>query len=224
MTATPQVQAAADERALARSIALGDQAAFAQLMRLHNQRLFRLARAALRDGSEAEDALQEAYVAAYRGFAQFRGDAAIGTWLARLVLNECLGRLRRGRRRDNIAHIFAPYDQESLDRMGTSTLEGPDQAAAREQMRALLEKNIDELPDSLRIVFVLRCVEEASVEEVAACLGIAEATVRTRQFRARSLLRESLAKEIDLAERDVYDFGGARCDRIVATVMERLSR
>lgn len=222
MNAATQPNEGADDLSVARNIANGNRAAFEDLMRRHNQRLFRLARATLRDATEAEDALQEAYVAAYRGFAQFRGDASIGTWLARLVLNECLGRLRRHRRRDNIAHIFAPDDQESLDRMGTSNLERPDHAAMREQMRGLLEQKIDELPEDLRIVFVLRCVEEANVEEVAACLGIPEATVRSRQFRARSLLREALARDIDVAERDVFEFGGSRCDRIIAAVRTRL--
>ena len=222
MSAAARFLDEADDLSLAHSIASGTRSAFDQLMRRHNRRLFRLARATLRDEREAEDALQEAYVAAYRGFSQFRGDAAVGTWLARLVLNECLGRLRRHRRRDNIAHIFVPDDQESLDRMGTSTLERPDHAAVREQVRALLERKVDELPDALRVVFVLRCVEEASVEEVAACLGIPEATVRTRQFRARGLLREALARDLDMAERDAFEFGGARCDRIVAAVHARL--
>lgn len=224
MTAADRALSDTDDASLARGVADGNRAAFDLLMRRHNRRLFRLARATLRDETEAEDALQEAYVAAYRGFAQFRGDAAIGTWLARLVLNECLGRLRRRRRRDNIAHIFAPDDQESLDRMATSTLERPDHAAMRDQMRRLLERKVDELPDALRVVFVLRCVEEQSAAEVAACLGIPEATVRTRQFRARSLLRDALARELDLAEQDIFEFGGDRCDRIVAAVNTRLDQ
>jgi RNA polymerase sigma-70 factor (ECF subfamily) len=90
-------------------------------------------------------------------------------------------------------------------------------------MRNLLERKLDELPEAFRTVFVLRCVEEMSVEETAQCLDIPEATVRSRQFRARSLLRESLAREIDLAERDVFEFGGPRCDRIVAAVLSRLA-
>ena len=98
----------------------------------------------------------------------------------------------------------------------------PDKALGRAEMRALLECKLDELPEAFRSVFVLRSVEELSVEETAQSLGIPEATVRSRHFRAKSLLRESLAQEIDLAERDVFEFGGCDCDRIVAKVTARL--
>ena len=209
-----------DDLAIARRIAAGDRAAFIELMRRHNRRLYRLARATLRDDAEAEDALQEAYLAAYRSIAQFRGDANLATWLSRMVLNECLGRLRKSARRQNVIPIVAYEDD-----MATTTpdvREVPEQAFARAEMRALIERKLDALPEDFRTVFVLRAVEELSVEETAACLGIAEATVRSRHFRARSLLRESLAREIDIAERDLFDFGGAHCDRIVAAVSARL--
>ena len=209
-----------DDLAIARRIAAGDRAAFIELMRRHNRRLYRLARATLRDDTEAEDALQEAYLAAYRSIAQFRGDANLATWLSRMVLNECLGRLRKSARRQNVIPIVAYEDD-----MATTTpdvREVPEQAFARAEMRALIERKLDALPEDFRTVFVLRAVEELSVEETAACLGIPEATVRSRHFRARSLLRESLAREIDIAERDLFDFGGAHCDRIVAAVSKRL--
>jgi len=209
-----------DDLAIARRIAAGDRAAFIELMRRHNRRLYRLARATLRDDAEAEDALQEAYLAAYRSIAKFRGDANLATWLSRLVLNECLGRLRKSARRQNVIPMVAGEDD-----MATTTpdvREVPEQAFARAQMRTLIERKLDALPEDFRTVFVLRAVEELSVEETAACLGIPEATVRSRHFRARSLLRESLAREIDIAERDLFDFGGAHCDRIVAAVSARL--
>jgi len=101
--------------------------------------------------------------------------------------------------------------------------EPPDRALVRTQMRELLERQLDALPAAFRSVFVLRAVEELSVEETAQALGIPEATVRSRHFRARSLLREALAQEIDLAERDLYEFGGAHCDRVVAAVLARLA-
>ena len=101
--------------------------------------------------------------------------------------------------------------------------EPPDRALVRTQMRELLERQLDALPAAFRSVFVLRAVEELSVEETAQALGIPEATVRSRHFRARSLLREALARDIDLAEGDVFAFGGRRCDRVVAGVMQRLA-
>jgi RNA polymerase sigma-70 factor (ECF subfamily) len=211
-----------DDAMLVRGVAAGDRSAFERLMRRYNRRLYRLARATLRDDAEAEDALQEAHPSAYRKIGQFRGDAALSTWLSRLVLNECLGRLRRTSRRDNVVPMVALSDDMEHDAMSAADCEGPDAAVARAQMRSLLERKLDELPASFRTVFMLRCVEEMSVEETAACLGLPEATVRSRHFRARALLRESLAREVDLAERDLFEFLGARCDRIVARVLARL--
>lgn len=211
-----------DEHAIVRRIVAGDRSAFVLLMRRYNRRLYRLARATLRDDAEAEDALQEAYLSAYRCIGQFRGDAALSTWLSRLVHNECLGRLRRHARRQNIFPMAASTSDFEIDTMPANDQEPLDKALGRAEMRALLERKLDDLPETFRSVFVLRSVEELSVEETAQSLGIPEATVRSRHFRARSLLRESLAQEIDLAERDVFEFGGCDCDRIVAKVLERL--
>jgi len=205
-----------------RRIVAGDRSAFVLLMRRYNRRLYRLARATLRDDAEAEDALQDAYLSAYRCIGQFRGDAALSTWLSRLVHNECLARIRRRARRQNIFPMAGNASDFELDAVPANDQERPDEALGRAEMRALLERKLDALPDGFRSVFVLRAVEELSVEETASCLGIPEATVRSRHFRAKSLLRESLAQEIDLAERDVFEFGGCDCDRIVAKVLERL--
>lgn len=224
LAALPEVPDAEDDLELARRVSTGDVHAFEALMRRYNRRLFRLARATLRDDAEAEDALQEAYLLAFRRIGQFRGEAALGTWLSRLVLNECLARLRRTARRDNVVPIVAAPADMDLDTMATSPDERPDAAAGRAEMRALIERKLDELPAGFRTVFVLRCVEELTVEETAAALGLPEATVRSRHFRARSLLREALACEMDLAERDLYEFGGWRCDRIVDTVLARLRK
>ncbi|MGN6652601.1 RNA polymerase sigma factor [Trinickia sp.] len=216
----------ADDRALAAAIGAGERDAFVQLMRRYNRRLYRLARATLRDDADAQDALQDAYLAAYRSIGTFRGDAQLSTWLSRLVVNACLARLRRDARRHARAPMVSMSANDGSDHelmlMDKSYDASPDDALMRAQIRALLERKLDALPEAFRVVFVLRCVEELSVEETAQCLGIPEATVRTRQFRARGLLRESLAQELDLAERDVFSFDGARCDRIVAAVLVRL--
>jgi RNA polymerase sigma-70 factor (ECF subfamily) len=214
----------ADDGTLAKLVAAGDRAAFEQLMRRYNRRLYRLARATLRDAAEAEDALQEAYLAAFRAMPQFRGDASLVTWLSRLVLNECFARQRRGARRENIApmvstSVMTDFERNTMDERQSAS---PDQALMRTELRALLERKLDALPEAFRVVFVLRCVEELSVEETAQCLGIPEATVRSRHFRAKSLLRESLAQEIDLAERNVFSFGGEHCNRVVAAVLAKL--
>jgi RNA polymerase sigma-70 factor (ECF subfamily) len=152
----------------------------------------------------------------------------VATWLTRVVTNECTARLRKHARRDNIVPMVSVQDLQAPEEMPMSVdahvpdPARPEHAFERAELRALLERRIDALPEVFRTVFMLRCVEELSVEETAACLGVPEATVRTRLFRARSLLRESLAQDIDLAERDVFAFDGERCDRMVAGVLARL--
>jgi RNA polymerase sigma-70 factor (ECF subfamily) len=223
MSDTAQTLIADDDLSIARRIVAGDRAAFELLMRRHNRRLYRLARATLRNDAEAEDALQDAYLHAYRSMSQFRGDAQLSTWLSRLVLNECFARIRRSARRQNVIPIVdAPDWVEQAEAMTSHDDSAPDDALARSQVRALLERKLDALPELFRIVFVLRSIEEMTVEETAQCLNIPEATVRSRHFRARGMLRESLAQSFDLAERDVFEFGGARCDRIVERVLSKL--
>jgi RNA polymerase sigma-70 factor (ECF subfamily) len=215
-----------DDAALAARVGTGDAAAFELLMRRHNRRLYRAARSLLRDAAEAEDAVQDAYLSAYRSLRDFRGEAALSTWLTRIVVNECMGRLRRHARRDNIlpiasGHGASPQEGGPVDEPhAPADHETPDRSLVRAEMRALLERRIDELPQDFRAVFVMRSVEELTVEETADCLGIPQATVRSRHFRARSLLRESIAQDLDMAERDVFDFDGERCDRIVARVLQ----
>jgi RNA polymerase sigma-70 factor, ECF subfamily len=214
-----------DDAALAARVLEGDSAAFELVMRRHNRRLYRVARAMLRDSAEAEDALQDAYLAAFQAMGNYRGEASLATWLSRVVVNQCLGRLRRQARRDNIVPMVSMEgaEEQELAAMPSQNFEAPEQAFARAELRAVLERKLDELPEAFRTVFMLRCVEELSVEETAQILDIPEATVRTRQFRARGLLRASLAQDIDGAEREIFSFDGERCDRIVATVLRRLA-
>lgn len=214
---------AEDELTLARRVANGDRAAFETLMRHYNRRLYRLARASLRDDAEAKDALQDAYLNAYRAIGSFRGDATLSTWLSRLVLNECGNRQRRSARRRDIIPLISSEDRVAETESVADVAEGPDHAAARTQMRGILESKVSGLPEALRVVFVLRSVEELSVAETAETLGITQETVRMRHFRAKGLLREALAREIDLAKSDLYEFGGLHCDGVVASVLAKLS-
>lgn len=213
----------ASDATLAGWITQGDHAAFEAVMRRHNRALFRTARAVLRDDAEAEDALQEAYLKAYRTMASYRAEARLSTWMARIVANEALMRLRKHSRRSAIMPLHPGAEVEDLDQMTEGSMEkGPEVSARRAEMRKLLEERIDELPEDYRAVFMLRAVEEYSVQEAAAILQIPEATVRSRHFRARSLLRERLAAEVDFSCKDAFDFAGHRCDRVVAFVMARL--
>ncbi len=209
---------------LVRHAVRGEPAAFEAIMRRHNRALFRTARAILRDDAEAEDALQEAYLRAHRTLSGYRGEARLSTWLARIVANEALARLRKQARRAVIVPLDPRRIAEDLHESTEGTMDRePETSARRAEMRKLLEERIDALPGAYRAVFMLRAVEEYSVEETAAILQIPEATVRSRFFRARSLLREGLASEIDLASADAFAFAGERCDRVVAGVMQRLA-
>ena len=194
---------------------MNDLAAFEQLMRRHNRALYRTARSIVRDDAEAEDVLQEAYLLAFRGMDSFRGESSIATWLTRIVINEAIA---RSRKKGRLAEIIELDGETMMDEHN----ERPEQALLRSEARRLIEQKIDGLPAAFRTVFVLRALEEMTVEEIAACLEIPEATVRTRYFRARGLLREALSRELDVALEDAFAFDGARCDRIVASVLARL--
>jgi RNA polymerase sigma-70 factor (ECF subfamily) len=214
-----------DDAELAGRVARHDHQAFETLMRRYNGRLFRVARAILNDDADAEDALQDAYLDAYRHIADFRADAQLATWLTRIVVNQSLMRLRR-HKRDGIVVPFRHEhldDREPEDEVRDDKTESPSASTLRGEIRRILERRIDELPVAYRAVFVMREVEDMSVEETAQCLSIPSSTVRTRLFRARALLRESLARDVDMATGDVFAFAGGRCDRIVETVLSRLS-
>ena len=203
----------------------GDNSAFEPLMRRYNRMLYRTARSFVKDDAEAEDVVQEAYLLAYRSLAKFRGDARFSTWLTRIVVNEAAARLRKTKRRAEIIHLNSgmEHEQSEVDAiMDHGQTEQPEKTAMRAETRRLLEMKIDELPAAFRTVFVLRELEERTVEEVSAVLGVPEATVRTRHFRSRSMLREALSREFDFALEEAFSFDGARCDRIVAVVMQRL--
>lgn len=220
---------ALDDSDLAARVARDDHTAFETLMRRHNGRLFRVARAILKDGAEAEDALQEAYLEAYRHIGELRGGAQLASWLTRIVINQALMRLRKRRRERVIVPLSEQSTRErALEREHTETdvvddrVESPSGAMLRRDLRRLLERRIDDLPVAFRTVFVMRDVDDMSVQEIADCLSIPAATVRTRAFRARTLLREALARDLDAATLDVFGFAGERCDRIVASVLDRL--
>jgi RNA polymerase sigma-70 factor (ECF subfamily) len=213
------------ELELAKRISTGDNSAFEELMRRYNRTLYRTARSILKDNDEAEDVLQDAYLLIYRGIGKFRGESSLVTWLTRIVINEAIARTRKTARTAQIIDFGIGGEDKihsSEEAMDVDKTEQPDHAAMRSQIRKIIEQKIDLLPDAFRTVFMLRALEEMTVEETAACLDIPEATVRTRFFRARGLLRETLAKEIDYGLEDAFSFDGERCDRIVHGTLQRL--
>ena len=210
---------------LAARTASGDEEAFEALMRRFNQKLFRVARSILKNDADAEDALQEAYLQAYRRMGDFRGESQLGTWLTRIVINQSLMRLRAGKR-DRVILPFTQPDGSDMDlteEIADEGAESPPDATFRAEIRRMLEHHIDALPLPMRTVLVMRDVEDMSVQETADSLGIPSATVRTRLFRARAMLRDRLARHTDTATLDLFGFDGARCDRIVTAVLARLT-
>jgi RNA polymerase sigma-70 factor, ECF subfamily len=203
----------------------GSEAAFREIMRRNNRRLFRVARAVVRDAGEAEDVLQEAYLKAFAGLASFRGEASLSTWLTRITLNEALQRRRRQREMIELRELDRPTASGTnvLVLPMSSETANPEAAAARAQLRGLLEQAVDELPASFRLVFMMRDIEEMSIEETAAHLRLRPETVRTRLFRARRLLRKALHARIASGFNDVFPFEGARCARITNAVIARLA-
>lgn len=200
-----------DEEVVARVLA-GDRMLFELLMRRHNQRLFRIARAIVRDDAEAEDIVQEAYVRAYAALAKFEGRASVATWLSRIALHEALRRRRRLRRQ-----VTAGPMNEAPD-----PVEEPSAGSARAEARALLGEAIDALPARLRAVVMLRLVEGLAVRETAECLHMSEANVKVSLHRARRMLAETIERRVAPEWRRQFSFDGARCDRIVANVLARL--
>jgi RNA polymerase sigma-70 factor (ECF subfamily) len=211
----PETSQSSDDAVLAARAARGDQAAFATIMRSNNRALFRTARSILRDDDDAEDALQSSYLKAYLALPHFAGRSALSTWLTRIVINECLERRRR-RTPQGAGEDTATAEELSSD--------DPESGAARAELAHALERAIDSLPEPFRVVFTLRAIEDRSVEEIAASLDIADATVRTRYHRARQFLQERLRREFRAALDGVFPFAGARCERLVARVLAQLPK
>ena len=203
-----------DEEVVGR-ILMGQTALFEILMRRYNERMYRVSRAIVRDDSEAEDVMQQAYVNAYANLRQFAGKARFSTWLTRIAVNESLARLRhRGK--------YEPYDDEpsSVEPfMADQSPPDPERQASSGELRVLLEWAIEKLPDGAREVFVLREVEGMSTAEVGETLGVSEDVVKTRLSRAKTALRRTVIERTGSTAPEVFRFYRPRCDRLVARVL-----
>ena len=196
----------------------GEAPLFEVLMRRHNQRLYRVARAILRDDREAEDVMQEAYVNAYTHLTQFDRRAKFSTWLTKIAVYEALARARRRGRYDSL-------DDSSLETfMPTSSSPDPERQAFGRELGALIESAVDNLGDGYREVFMLRQVEGLSTAETAQVLGLSDDVVKTRFSRARSALQRDLLERTGAAAEMTFTFGQGRCDRVVTSVLRRIGR
>jgi len=202
-----------DEEVVER-VCKGERALYELLMRRHNQRIYRAARAIVRDPAEAEDVMQDAYVRAYENLSSFAGRATFATWLTKIAVHEALARVRRRGRFVDAEDFMPTLASDAPD---------PEQRASERELGAALEDAIDTLPDQFRAVFVLRDVEGLSTAETAECLGINEETAKTRLHRARTILRARLLSRAQELLPGTFSFGESRCDRLVANVLAQIA-
>jgi RNA polymerase sigma-70 factor, ECF subfamily len=199
-----------------------DAGALRTIMRMHNQRLYRIARGLADSDSEAEDIVQEAYVNAFAHFAEFRGESALSTWLCRIVVNEALGRLKKKRREAAFAKSAAWANFEITPLPFNRHSDDAERTVAQRQILSLVERATDTLPLAYRVVLVARAIEGLSNDETAELLGLRPETVRTRLHRARRLVRKRLDEQIGPVLLNAFPFAGRRCERLTASVMDRL--
>lgn len=206
-----------DEEVVARVLA-GETAMFEIVMRRHNQLLYRVARSILRNDTEAEDVMQDAYVRAYEHLDQYAGKVKFSTWLTRIAVHEALARQRRGNR---YQEPMSELEGDPMNRFSSLAL-NPEQQASNSEVRRLLEEALEKLPNAYRTIFVLRDVEEMSTADAADILEISEENVKVRLHRARALLRKSLFARAGMERKEAFNFHAVRCDRVVKNVFERI--
>jgi RNA polymerase sigma-70 factor (ECF subfamily) len=199
-----------------------DEAAIRSIMQSNNRRLYRLARGILRNDSEAEDVVQETYVRAFTHLDSFRGDSSLATWLARIAMNEALGRLRRQRPAVEWTSLPPGVLEAQIIQFPLSATSDPEKTMAQREIQHVVEHAIDDLPEAFRIVFITRVIEGMNVEETAEILGLKPETVKTRLHRARTMLRDNVEKKIGPVVMEAFPFAGERCERLTDAVLRRL--
>ncbi len=201
-----------------RRVIKGEIALFEILMRRYNRRLFRVTRSIVTNDLEAEDIVQDAYVRAYEHLNQFEGRARFSTWLTKIAIYQAYARVRRidYQKVDSISLL----EDQGLDMK--SKERNPEQQIYDGELKMVLERAFDALPNDYKSVFMLREIEGLSTAETAECLEISEENAKTRLYRARSLFQRELYSLAGANDNAAFQFLGERCDRIVARVLERI--
>ncbi len=199
-----------------------DEAAIRAIIKANNRRLYRLARGILRNDGEAEDVVQETYVRAFTHLDSFRGDSSFSTWLARIAINEALGRLRSRRPTAEWTTLPPGAIEAQIIQFPLSATLDPEKTMAQREIQNVVEHAIDELPEPFRLVFITRVVEGMNIEETAEILGLKPETVKTRLHRARAMLRETVERKIGPVVMEAFPFAGRRCERLTDAVLQRL--
>ena len=211
----------ASEGGLVRRALARDEAAIRAIMKANNRRLYRLARGILRNDAEAEDVVKETYVRAFTRLGDFRGESGLSTWLSRIAINEALGRLRR--QRVDLSSLPQHRLEAAIIQFPLASSDDPEKSMAQREIRQVVERAIDELPEAFRLVFMTRVVEGMNVEETADLLGLKPETVKTRLHRARAMLRDNVERKIGPVVMEAFPFAGRRCDRLTEAVLKRLN-
>ncbi len=198
-----------------------DETAIRIILKANNRRLFRIVRGILHNDAEAEDVVQEAYVRALTHLAGFRGESSLSTWLSRIAMNEALGRLRSKPLLLDLDSLSQTRPEAEIIPFPAASSD-PEKSMAQRQVQEVVERAIDALPEPFRMVFIMRVMEEMTVEETAALLCLKPETVKTRVHRARALLRRNVEREIGPIVLDAFPFAGRRCERLTEAVLRRL--
>jgi RNA polymerase sigma-70 factor (ECF subfamily) len=206
-------------------IRAGDRALFEILMRRHNQRIYRAARAVVKDEDEVEDVMQQAYINAYMHLDQFEDRSQFSTWLIRITLNEAFGR-RRKRQAESMSRVPSDIAEDPGAFMETITSSQPDpeRQAYAQELHRMLEQAVDTLPETYRTVFMLRDIEGLSTSETGEGLGLGEEAVKTRLHRARAMIRRAVTARIGDVAAGAFQFQAPRCDRVVEAVLAGIAQ
>ena len=205
---------------IVRHVRAGDASLYEVLVRRHNQRLYRVARAIVRNEAEAEDVIQDAYVRAFAHLDQFEGRARFGAWLTRIAVNEALARVRMQQR---MQPLTDDGDEGEYSMRANYHCMSPEEHRSNAELGHILEETLLSLPDQYRAVVMLRDVEEMSTTETAEALGLTEENVKVRLHRGRAILRETISDRVGSTARETFPFMGTRCERMTALVMRRVT-
>lgn len=221
----PVTLSALPDHEIVRRVRAGESALFEILMRRHNQRLYRVARAVIRDESDVEDVMQQAYIKAFTHLDQFEERAQFSTWLTQIALREAFSRRRKLRRIDAVVAWTARHEQDRVEPMDAfaSPQAGPERQAYARELSGVIEAAVDTLPEIYRTVFMLREIEGLTTSETAASLALGEEAVKTRLHRARAMIRRAITDRIGTVLPGAFQFQAPRCDRVVAAVFAQLS-
>jgi RNA polymerase sigma-70 factor (ECF subfamily) len=208
-----------------RRVRAGESSLFEILMRRHNQQVYRVARAVMKDEAEVEDVMQQAYINAFTHLHQFEERSKFSTWLTRIVLHEAFSRRRKLRRAESLTRLESDVDEERGESMDTvrSPHADPERQAYAQELTRVLEAAVDTLPESYRTVFMLRDIEGLSTSEAGEGLGLRDEAVKTRLHRARAMIRRAVTAQIGQVAPGSFEFHAPRCDRVVAAVLARMS-